>query len=106
MTCSPPYGEFSDLIFVASRVTVVTMLNDLFSRFDYLVDLYDINKVKTIGDCYMVVRGVFVHHVMWGYFVHHVNDSNLFVHNLIRHPSRLVNSSMMDVLGYADLLWI
>lgn len=57
MTCSPPYGEFSDLIFVASRVTVVTMLNDLFSRFDYLVDLYDINKVKTIGDCYMVVRG-------------------------------------------------
>lgn len=33
---------------------VVTMLNDLFSRFDYLVDHYDLNKVKTIGDCYMV----------------------------------------------------
>lgn len=30
------------------------MLNDLFSRFDYLVGLYDLNKVKTIGDCYMV----------------------------------------------------
>ena len=33
---------------------VVTMLNDVFSRFDYLVGLYDLNKVKTIGDCYMV----------------------------------------------------
>ena len=30
------------------------MLNDLFSRFDHLVGLYDLNKVKTIGDCYMV----------------------------------------------------
>jgi adenylate cyclase len=30
------------------------MLNDIFSRFDYLVDIYDLNKVKTIGDCYMV----------------------------------------------------
>ena len=32
------------------------MLNDIFSRFDLLVDQYDLNKVKTIGDCYMVVR--------------------------------------------------
>lgn len=31
------------------------MLNELFSRFDFLVDRYDLNKVKTIGDCYMVV---------------------------------------------------
>lgn len=30
------------------------MLNDIFSRFDFLVDTYDLNKVKTIGDCYMV----------------------------------------------------
>ena len=30
------------------------MLNNLFSRFDYLVGMYDLNKVKTIGDCYMV----------------------------------------------------
>ncbi len=30
------------------------MLNDIFSRFDDLVDIYELNKVKTIGDCYMV----------------------------------------------------
>ncbi len=33
---------------------VVVMLNDIFSRFDNLVDIYELNKVKTIGDCYMV----------------------------------------------------
>lgn len=30
------------------------MLNDLFSRFDFLVDKYELNKIKTISDCYMV----------------------------------------------------
>jgi len=35
-------------------VDVVRMLNDLFTRFDVLVDRYRLNKIKTIGDCYMV----------------------------------------------------
>lgn len=33
---------------------VVRVLNDLFTRFDRLVELYNLNKVKTIGDCFMV----------------------------------------------------
>jgi class 3 adenylate cyclase len=33
---------------------VVSMLNDLFSMFDEVVEKYGLNKVKTIGDCYMV----------------------------------------------------
>lgn len=33
---------------------LVEVLNDLFTRFDQLVDQYGLNKVKTIGDCYMV----------------------------------------------------
>jgi PAS domain S-box-containing protein len=51
---------FADIVGFTDRATsmsphdVVTMLNDLFSRFDYLVGHYDLNKVKTIGDCYMV----------------------------------------------------
>jgi adenylate cyclase len=45
---------FTDRATVMSPHDVVTMLNDLFSRFDYLVDIYELNKVKTIGDCYMV----------------------------------------------------
>lgn len=35
-------------------IQVVKVLNDLFTRFDRLVELYDLNKVKTIGDCFMV----------------------------------------------------
>jgi adenylate cyclase len=35
-------------------IEVVRLLNGLFGRFDKLVDKYDLNKVKTIGDCYMV----------------------------------------------------
>ena len=37
---------------------VLTALNIIFSRFDALVDEYDLEKVKTVGDAYMVVSGV------------------------------------------------
>lgn len=36
----------------------VQMLNDVFARFDKLIEKYQIEKIKTIGDCYMVVAGV------------------------------------------------
>ncbi|WP_363347213.1 adenylate/guanylate cyclase domain-containing protein [Methylocystis echinoides] len=36
----------------------VRMLNDIFGRFDELVESYQLEKIKTIGDCYMVVGGV------------------------------------------------
>jgi class 3 adenylate cyclase/HAMP domain-containing protein len=37
---------------------LVSMLNDIFGRFDELTQLYRLEKIKTIGDCYMVVGGV------------------------------------------------
>ena len=37
---------------------IVTMLNDVFGRFDALAVKHDLEKIKTIGDCYMVVGGV------------------------------------------------
>jgi adenylate cyclase len=37
---------------------VVGMLDDLFSHFDTLVEKYGVEKIKTIGDCYMVAAGV------------------------------------------------
>jgi adenylate cyclase len=36
----------------------VRMLNQIFSRFDALIDRHGIEKIKTIGDCYMAVGGV------------------------------------------------
>jgi class 3 adenylate cyclase len=37
---------------------LVEMLNEIFSRFDALTDKYGLEKIKTIGDAYMVVGGV------------------------------------------------
>ncbi|MBS1715489.1 MAG: adenylate/guanylate cyclase domain-containing protein [Armatimonadetes bacterium] len=46
--------------FAASKPpeTVVGLLNDLFSRFDALVQQFEVVKIKTIGDCYMVAGGI------------------------------------------------
>jgi len=37
---------------------VVEVLNEVFSRFDALAEHYGVEKIKTIGDCYMVAAGV------------------------------------------------
>ncbi|MGB3614032.1 MAG: adenylate/guanylate cyclase domain-containing protein [Elainellaceae cyanobacterium] len=37
---------------------VVTVLNDIFSAFDALVEHYGLEKIKTVGDAYMVASGV------------------------------------------------
>ena len=37
---------------------LVELLNEVFSQFDILVEKYGLEKIKTIGDCYMVAAGV------------------------------------------------
>lgn len=37
---------------------LVNMLNEVFSRFDALVEKYGLEKIKTIGDAYMVAGGI------------------------------------------------
>ncbi|MBN1484056.1 MAG: GAF domain-containing protein, partial [Chloroflexia bacterium] len=41
---------------------LVVMLNHLFSTFDRLVEKYNLEKVKTVGDAYMVVGGLLLPH--------------------------------------------
>ena len=41
-----------------SSTEVVTMLNELYERFDTIVARYGLEKIKTIGDCYMVAGGL------------------------------------------------
>lgn len=36
---------------------VLEFLNEVFSRFDRLVETHGLEKIKTVGDCYMVVAG-------------------------------------------------
>ena len=37
---------------------VVTTLNDIFTKLDAIADKFGLEKIKTIGDCYMVVAGL------------------------------------------------
>jgi class 3 adenylate cyclase len=41
-----------------SPEALVTMLNDVFSTFDRLAEQHGLEKIKTIGDAYMVVAGI------------------------------------------------
>ncbi|MGH3541923.1 MAG: adenylate/guanylate cyclase domain-containing protein [Mycobacterium sp.] len=50
--------EFTPMAATMTPLSLVDLLNDVFQCFDVLVDKYDLEKIKTIGDCYMVAAGV------------------------------------------------
>jgi adenylate cyclase len=55
------FADVVDFTPLSSRLDardVVGLLDRLFTSFDELVDRYDVEKIKTIGDCYMVAAGV------------------------------------------------
>src|ERR687895_705437 len=55
------FADVVDFTPLSSRLDareVVGLLDRLFTSFDGLVDRYEVEKIKTIGDCYMVAAGV------------------------------------------------
>jgi adenylate cyclase len=55
------FADVVDFTPLSSRLDareVVDLLDRLFTSFDGLVDRHDVEKIKTIGDCYMVAAGV------------------------------------------------
>ena len=49
---------FTEMSSRLSADSLVELLNDLFSELDVIVARYELEKVKTIGDAYMVIGGV------------------------------------------------
>lgn len=50
--------NFTQLADTMSPTALVKLLNKIFSAFDLLTEKYDLEKIKTIGDAYMVVGGL------------------------------------------------
>ena len=50
--------SFTEMSEKISSEKIVGFLNDMFSQFDDLTETYGVEKIKTIGDSYMVVSGI------------------------------------------------
>ena len=50
--------DFTPMSTLMTPVELVELLNEVFLFFDELVEKYELEKIKTIGDCYMVASGV------------------------------------------------
>ncbi|MBF2028804.1 MAG: response regulator [Oscillatoriales cyanobacterium C42_A2020_001] len=50
--------DFTKLASARSPIETVSLLNEIFSTFDHLAEKHELEKIKTIGDAYMVVGGI------------------------------------------------
>ncbi len=50
--------DFTPMSASMTPTELVELLNEVFSHFDTLTEQFELEKIKTIGDCYMVASGV------------------------------------------------
>lgn len=55
------YTDFENFTSIAARMDpgeLVTELNEIFMNFDMIIDKYELEKLKTIGDSYVIISGI------------------------------------------------
>jgi class 3 adenylate cyclase len=53
--------DFTKLSAKSTPQKMVNMLNEVFTHFDKIAEKYGLEKIKTIGDCYMAAAGIPIH---------------------------------------------
>src|SRR5258708_34016026 len=77
---------------------VVSFLDEVFTRFDKLTAKYSLDKIKTIGDAYMVVGGLAGERLT---YVDHVADMALEIMELTRTDAQLRRLAVQLHIGIA-----
>ncbi|MBB4080847.1 class 3 adenylate cyclase [Lewinella aquimaris] len=52
------FKDFTELVASISEITLVNELNDIFGRFDEIVEAAGVEKIETIGDAYLAACGL------------------------------------------------
>lgn len=78
---------------------VVSFLNELFTRLDHLAAKHQLDKIKTIGDSYMVVGGL--NHGR-AFYVEGIADMALELQSLMRHDRSLGRYNVAFHIGIAS----
>ena len=91
---------FTEITRKLGAADLVEDLNSLFSRFDALAKEYGVEKVKTIGDAYLVVAGIIGKHKyvydVWGATVNHASRYETYSLPGHIHVSDELARSLMD----------
>ncbi|XP_052776488.1 atrial natriuretic peptide receptor 1-like [Mya arenaria] len=81
---------FTTISGLSEPIQVVGLLNKLYITFDEIIDKYDVYKVETIGDAYMVVSGLPI------YTEHHARECANMAIDLIKASKTFVIPHMPD----------